>query len=854
MKNINKIPQFIKSNRVIFILFAVYVAFHSFFEKHITILLVDTFFSYLDPAWYNDFIAIVVFVIFFIYFRNSIKRNSYISNQILVLSVILFLIIGYYRFFSDVWFFIPIFIWDKIKYIDVILVFCLLSIVLCPLNYFRRKKYSCSENQGFLFDNPIETEIEDKLNRRKTAKILAEKIKNTVSSESAFAIGICSEWGQGKTSFLNLIKNKLEEDNEKNRIIVEFNTWLNNDECSIINSFFDELSKELKPYNKELSHNLIEYAKILNTTENTFIEKLKIINHSTNLKASFDAVNDKIKKSGKQIVVFIDDLDRLYEKEIVEVLRLIRNSANFANTVFIVAYDRNYVISALKQANEYRPSFYLEKIFQFEIMLPNFEKYIIADEFKRAIEPFLTDKDKTTLRELLLRYEFGERRFSYSKLSNIRDINRFANSFLISYEILKGEVELLDLLNIELLRIKYLGVYSLLAKEYSRFLENKSNNYFDKAFSYLCLRKLKDENDDKKELEETVLEKYLKEHYINVGIQKNQIKEAISYVSIVFPSYDAFVRPNYYSSLLSIANATAIDRYFQYNLLNSNLSEIEFSTYRQKPEEEFQAQIENWVNDGLSSEIFNRLERIDLFENREDYEKIIRTIFFFASLHNKDGILSFDGDNLLSKLTDEKVKVFYKDDELKVFVKNLFDTQKPPYLFVSDFINKIFYESAFNWKLDGILSKEDLINQKLNYFKEYAETATAIDGIFFRLYHNCGYIKWVDSGNNSLSQKEEPPNKEAKIIFKQYAKKLIDSFLKGIITKKDNYYYTVPVFNILPIWDDWGSFEKFLSELDEQQNSKIKEFKEFFSKFKDADFNYVKFDFKEIDLNINKRA
>jgi type II secretory pathway predicted ATPase ExeA len=488
----NKIGQFITTNKVILILFTIYIAFHSFFEKHISTLLVNTFLSYLTPTLVNDCFAIISGLFIIYRFVRLKKLNSYISNQIFILSLLFFVIILYYRFFDNTWIFTSMFIYDKVKYIDIIYIYCLSNIVVRIL--YKKKRYSCDKEKGFLFDNPIQTENDDKLNRNNIAKTLVERIQNTVSSDAAFAIGICSEWGQGKTSFLNLIKKKL--DNE-NRIIVQFNPWLNNDENSIITSFFDELSEELKEYNKELSDDLIKYAEILNTTENNIIERtlnLFKTNHSNNLRKKFESINHEIKKSGKQIVIFIDDLDRLYEKEILEVLRLIRNSANFTNTIFIAAYDRNYLISALKKANEYRPNFYLEKIFQLEMMLPKFEKYIIANELKTAIKPFLNDKDKEILEELLK--NGYHRRFTYFLFSNIRDINRFVNSFLLSYELLEGEIDLLDLLNLELLRIRYLGIYNLLSKDYNDFLGVYGN---DKN-SYLHLKNLRDKDDNKKSL------------------------------------------------------------------------------------------------------------------------------------------------------------------------------------------------------------------------------------------------------------------------------------------------------------------------------------------------------------------
>jgi hypothetical protein len=312
-------------------------------------------------------------------------------------------------------------------------------------------------------------------------------------------------------------------------------------------------------------------------------------------------------------------------------------------------------------------------------------------------------------------------------------------------------------------------------------------------------------------------------------------------------------KPN--NSLLSISNAVAIDRYFHYNLLNSNLSEKEFSKYRQKSESEFKNKIKEWINNGLSQEVFNRLKRIELFNSKDDYEKIIYTIFFYASLPNendKNRVLGFDKENLLSKLSYKEVKMFYNTkDEFETFVETLFKTQKPPYLFVSNLMNHIFQSNSFNWEF--VLSEKKLIDQKLSYFKQYAEGITTLDVHFFWLYNYCTHNKWVKTGDNSGTYEKHAP-KEAKCIFKECAKRIIDDFLKNIVSRNPRFYDDEEqLYSILPvikdIWEGWDNFENFLLEFDERQVKSLKEFKDFFNKCKEINFQqYIKYDFETIDL------
>ncbi len=96
--------------------------------------------------------------------------------------------------------------------------------------------------------------------------------------------------------------------------------------------------------------------------------------------------------------------------------------------------------------------------------------------------------DKKDLNNIL----FDSRLFYSAGIKTIRDVYRLVNSFLISYDLLKREVILSDLLNLELLRIKYLGVYELLANKTDHFLRSKEN-----SSGVLILSSVRDKNSNK---------------------------------------------------------------------------------------------------------------------------------------------------------------------------------------------------------------------------------------------------------------------------------------------------------------------------------------------------------------------
>ncbi len=76
-----------------------------------------------------------------------------------------------------------------------------------------------------LTDTPITDESQDYLDRNLFVESLYKEISN-INFEDSFCYGLYGKWGEGKTSILNLLKNKLKEN--KNIILFEFETYFIN--------------------------------------------------------------------------------------------------------------------------------------------------------------------------------------------------------------------------------------------------------------------------------------------------------------------------------------------------------------------------------------------------------------------------------------------------------------------------------------------------------------------------------------------------------------------------------------------------------------------------------------------------
>ena len=97
------------------------------------------------------------------------------------------------------------------------------------------------------------------------------------------------------------------------------------------------------------------------------------LHREPNLQKKKDEIIKKLKEEKLKIVVAIDDIDRLSEEEIVAVFQLVKALADFPNTVYLLAFDREVVVQALEKVQSGKGEAYLEKVVQvpFEIPSPN---------------------------------------------------------------------------------------------------------------------------------------------------------------------------------------------------------------------------------------------------------------------------------------------------------------------------------------------------------------------------------------------------------------------------------------------------------------------------------------------------
>lgn len=410
-----------------------------------------------------------------------------------------------------------IFMYSTTAYLDIIFVIYFTSIAITI-----KKHYICikdihknTNNSSLLYGNPVEEKEEDLLDYDYIAEQISKQISK-INSNKSFAIGITKKWGYGKTSFLNYLRDHLKEEHKtekiRNAIIIDFCPWFCKTEVDIISLFFNTLSEELKPYHSALNNQIIKYAKLITSIRVKGV--LINLNQESTIKQIYDKIDKNITSLNTKIYIIIDDIDRLQSNEIIECLKIIRNTANFQNIVFIVAYDPTYVDIALIKGLRNNTKGYLDKIIQLPFELPEIEGYKLHNYMSNKIEKHLreyysfeklsNDEELSKILSTIMNPSYKERPpiemtienihnyrqtvslYITNYVNNIRDCNKILNQFFTYHYLLKEEVELDDLLLVCIFKT----IYPIEAK----IIYNKLGEYISKDPYNPYFKEEKEEN------------------------------------------------------------------------------------------------------------------------------------------------------------------------------------------------------------------------------------------------------------------------------------------------------------------------------------------------------------------------
>lgn len=281
---------------------------------------------------------------------------------------------------------------------------------------------------------------------------------------SAFAINIEEDYGYGKSSFLMMLKEWFEEHHKDQIIWIDFKPWLCDNSSSLISEFFHQLAEEIS-IDIDLRDEIIAYGNALASQAMKYSIGLQapslLKSHESSLKRYHDTIRQNLNDRSQLIVITIDDLDRLDKEEVMSVLKLMRDTADFPNIFYVTATEHTYLYNVLKSSGIEDPDRYIEKFFNLHFYLPAHE-IDYKDTFIKLFGNFVS----TISKEEEKSKEFDALRVEpilKNCFSDIRDVKRFVNQLIIYLESLdKKDYNLYDATLLSLLQYKCSELYKIL--------------------------------------------------------------------------------------------------------------------------------------------------------------------------------------------------------------------------------------------------------------------------------------------------------------------------------------------------------------------------------------------------------
>lgn len=306
-------------------------------------------------------------------------------------------------------------------------------------------------------DNAIERVEDDWLGFSPMSWDVHEYLTVLDLSKGSLTVGVIAPWGRGKSSFINLLRKRLERDGG---IIIPFNPRGSKSISSIPEDFFDTFAKELSRHYLGFGLLLARYTKHIGLlNQYTWTRPLGSLLTLLLPEKEQEAVNRTLRELGKRVYVLLDDLDRLSGEEILEVLKLMDRNASFSNTVFIVAYDKAYVNNVLKKHLDHGLTHsFIDKYISWEIPLPEPDKGMLERLMRRELR-MRVKGGYTTVYEAIQRgwKEVGST--VVESLNSVRDLKRYLNLMIPRYNGVFGKVDCRDCFLLYLLCYKDFGIY-----------------------------------------------------------------------------------------------------------------------------------------------------------------------------------------------------------------------------------------------------------------------------------------------------------------------------------------------------------------------------------------------------------
>ncbi len=297
-------------------------------------------------------------------------------------------------------------------------------------------------------DVPVSIMKEDVLDVNVYVESLSDFI---LECSTPMTIAIQGDWGSGKTSMMNMIRQNI----ESKVVPIWFNTWQYSQfdmasylSISLLGNFLEKI--DAGPETKNLLQNVYNGIKFIAKTATVAateqfagkraarkIDDELLSEDQLDTAKQLESLRDNIKTSvekklklqnKERVVVFVDDLDRLAPEKAVELLEVLKIFMDVPNCVFILAVDYGVITQGLikkfgEQVGHSKGKSFFDKIIQLPFTIPiaqyNISAYI--QSLLSNININCSDDEIDMYRKVV----------DFSVGCNPRSLKRIFNSFIL---------------------------------------------------------------------------------------------------------------------------------------------------------------------------------------------------------------------------------------------------------------------------------------------------------------------------------------------------------------------------------------------------------------------------------------
>jgi len=268
-------------------------------------------------------------------------------------------------------------------------------------------------------DAPISGHAEDAFDRRRIARRMALEAQ-LAPTDGGYVVALSGPWGSGKTSITSMIAEIIREDSDNH--VVMFNPWMFSSGDDLVARFLSELAAVLGARHefRGLARKVADYASSVSglaaflpvvggpaaATLAAAQTVMAAAGAGPTLETQRKQLAAALTEVNGRIVVFIDDMDRLTDGEIHDVVRLVKLVGDLPRVTYVLSFDAQRVAEVLgrdvrdPELASRRGHDFLEKIVQSQHQVPPLRQMVLVqymiDHINAALAPYETIEINST--------------------------------------------------------------------------------------------------------------------------------------------------------------------------------------------------------------------------------------------------------------------------------------------------------------------------------------------------------------------------------------------------------------------------------------------------------------------------